>query len=189
MAWTGSGRWHSPGGGRSTMRNGKSGAGASASALTSMMTRAGSVRKPRWRGDAFDRRWRRQHCPPEKMELPPQLLTRALAAAGPDTNPKAFEAGWREWIVDQPSLDAGHADALGHDICSPTRRGRPAHLRLIISPWFYSTVLAKPDQRRVFPYPRHRQAQRRPVRGHEAGFGRHEPGGPEMVKRPALSFF
>ena len=69
--------------------------------------------------DAFDRRWRRQHCPPEKMELPPQLLAKALAAAGPDTNPKAFEAGWREWIVDQPSW---MQDMLMHSVMTYARQ-------------------------------------------------------------------
>ncbi|MDE0003967.1 MAG: replication initiator protein A, partial [Rhodospirillaceae bacterium] len=53
--------------------------------------------------DAFDRRWRRQHCPPGEMELPPQLLARAARAAGADADPAAVEAGWREWIVGQPS--------------------------------------------------------------------------------------
>ena len=53
--------------------------------------------------DAFDRRWRRQHCPPGRMELPPQLLARAARAAGADADPEAIEAGWREWIVGQPS--------------------------------------------------------------------------------------
>ena len=53
--------------------------------------------------DAFDRHWRHQHCPPEKMQLPPQLLARAAQTAGPDADPKAIEAGWREWIVGQPS--------------------------------------------------------------------------------------
>ena len=52
--------------------------------------------------DAFDRRWRHQHCPPEKTELPPQLLARAASAAGPDADPEAIETGWRKWIVDQP---------------------------------------------------------------------------------------
>ena len=51
--------------------------------------------------DAFDRRWRRQHCPPGEMELPPQLLARAVRATG--AAPEAIEAGWRGWIVDQPS--------------------------------------------------------------------------------------
>ena len=53
--------------------------------------------------DAFDRRWRRQHCAPGDMELPPQLLARAARAAGADADPEAIEAGWRGWIVDQPS--------------------------------------------------------------------------------------
>ena len=52
--------------------------------------------------DAFDRRWRHQHCPPERMEIPPQLLARAVATAGPDVGPDDIEAGWREWIVGQP---------------------------------------------------------------------------------------
>ena len=73
--------------------------------------------------DAFDRRWRRQHCPPEKSELPPQLLAKAVSAAGPDVAPETIETGWREWITDQPAVDAGHADALGHDICTAACRG------------------------------------------------------------------
>ena len=36
-----------------------------------------------------------------EMEQPPQLLARAVRAAG--AAPEAIEAGWREWIVDQPS--------------------------------------------------------------------------------------
>ena len=52
--------------------------------------------------DAFDRRWRHQRCPPEKAKLPPQLLDRAAAAAGPNVGPEAIDAGWRRWIVGQP---------------------------------------------------------------------------------------
>ena len=48
--------------------------------------------------DAFDRRWRRQHCPPGEMKLPPQLLARAAG-----TDAEVIEAGWRAWIVGQPS--------------------------------------------------------------------------------------
>ena len=65
--------------------------------------------------DAFDRRWRRQHCPPEKSELPPQLLARAVSAAGPGVAPEAVEAGWREWIVDQPPW---MQDMLMHSVIS-----------------------------------------------------------------------
>ena len=42
-------------------------------------------------------------CPPEKVELPPQLLARAATASRPTADPVAIETGWREWIVDQPS--------------------------------------------------------------------------------------
>lgn len=52
--------------------------------------------------DAFDRRFRHQHCPSGEMELPPQLLARAARAAGADA--EAIEAGWCRCIVDQPSL-------------------------------------------------------------------------------------
>ena len=69
--------------------------------------------------DAFDRRWRRQHCPPGKMELPPQLLARAAAAAGPAEDPAAIEAGWREWIVDQPSW---MQDMLMHSVMTYARQ-------------------------------------------------------------------
>ena len=69
--------------------------------------------------DAFDRRWRRQHCPPEKSELPPQLLARAAAAAGPAEDPAAIEAGWREWIVDQPSW---MQDMLMHSVMTYARQ-------------------------------------------------------------------
>lgn len=69
--------------------------------------------------DAFDRSWRRQHCPPEKMELPPQLLARATTSAGPDTNPETVEAGWREWIVDQPSW---MQDILMHSVMTYARQ-------------------------------------------------------------------
>ncbi len=48
--------------------------------------------------EAFDRRWRQQLGPVERMELPPQLLARAALAAGPGGG--KIEAGWREWIVD-----------------------------------------------------------------------------------------
>ena len=65
--------------------------------------------------DAFDRRWRRQHCPPEKSELPPQLLSRAVSVAGPGVAPEAVEAGWREWIVDQPPW---MQDMLMHSVIS-----------------------------------------------------------------------
>lgn len=52
--------------------------------------------------DVFDRCWRHQRCLPEKTKLPPQLLDRAAATAGPDVDPKAIDADWRRWIVDQP---------------------------------------------------------------------------------------
>ncbi len=51
---------------------------------------------------AFDARWRRQNRPPEEMELPPQLLARAVDRADPDTSAGVFEAGWRSWIAVQP---------------------------------------------------------------------------------------
>jgi len=69
--------------------------------------------------DAFDRRWHRQHCPPEKSELPPQLLARAAAAAGPAEDPAAIEAGWREWIIDQPSW---MQDMLMHSVMTYARQ-------------------------------------------------------------------
>ena len=50
--------------------------------------------------EAFDRRWRHQLCPVERMDLPPQLLSRAVDVAGPSSDAEAIEAGWREWIVD-----------------------------------------------------------------------------------------
>lgn len=69
--------------------------------------------------DAFDRRWRHQRCPPEQAELPPQLLARAAAAAGPDAAPGAIEAGWRGWIVDQPSW---MQDMLMHSVMAYARQ-------------------------------------------------------------------
>ena len=69
--------------------------------------------------DAFDRRWRRQHCPPEKSELAPQLLARATTAAGPAADPEAIEAGWREWIVDQPPW---MQDMLMHSVMTYARQ-------------------------------------------------------------------
>lgn len=50
--------------------------------------------------EAFDLCWRRQRCPVECMEIPPQLLDRAVRIAGPDASPEAVEVGWRQWIVD-----------------------------------------------------------------------------------------
>ncbi|MCY3878384.1 MAG: replication initiator protein A [Rhodobacteraceae bacterium] len=51
---------------------------------------------------AFNARWRHQDCPTEEMELPPQLLARAVDRAGPDTDAQDFEEAWRKWIAKQP---------------------------------------------------------------------------------------
>ena len=51
---------------------------------------------------AFDARWRRQSRPPERMELPPQLLARAEAKAGGKAAAGRIEQGWRKWIAAQP---------------------------------------------------------------------------------------
>ena len=59
------------------------------------------------------------------MELPPQLLARAVRAAGPGANQEG-EEGWRKWVVDQPSW---MQDTMMHSVMSYARllaEGSPA---------------------------------------------------------------
>lgn len=52
--------------------------------------------------DVFDRLRRRQRRPPGKSEPSPQLLAKAVSAAGPDVAPEAIETRLRGRIVGRP---------------------------------------------------------------------------------------
>lgn len=60
--------------------------------------------EPSFAVEAFRHRFWRQPAPAHEIDLPPQLLARAAADAGPGVDPETVEREWRKWIRNYPWL-------------------------------------------------------------------------------------